>query len=230
MPGTNEAFSRVKIDAQLKDQGWDVLDPNAVRFEYVLPDRTKADYVLCDRHGRALAVIEAKKAAINPAEAEAQARAYAAQLDVPNVFLANGEEIRFWEWRREAFPRAIRTFFSQGDLERRAATGQVRRDPLTVAIDRRIVERDYQVECVDTLCREVSAGRRKLLVEMGRRGSVDHRSAELRSRQGRRVIPRPAFKGFLQGRRTARSAREPAVGGSVSPAPFWRGRPASTLS
>ena len=44
MPGTNEAFSRVKIDAQLKDQGWDVLNPNAVRFEYVLPDKTKADY------------------------------------------------------------------------------------------------------------------------------------------------------------------------------------------
>jgi len=59
MPGTNEAFSRVKIDAQLKDQGWDVLNPNAVRFEYVLPDKTKANYVLCDRHGRALAVIEA---------------------------------------------------------------------------------------------------------------------------------------------------------------------------
>jgi hypothetical protein len=43
MPGTNEAFSRVKIDAQLKDQGWDVLNTNAVRFEHVLPDRTKAD-------------------------------------------------------------------------------------------------------------------------------------------------------------------------------------------
>jgi|GEM_PF-2233583 len=28
MPGTNEAFSRVKIDAQFKDQGWDVLNPN----------------------------------------------------------------------------------------------------------------------------------------------------------------------------------------------------------
>lgn len=46
MSGTNEAFSRVKIDAQLRDQGWDVLNTNAVRFEYVLPDRTKADYVL----------------------------------------------------------------------------------------------------------------------------------------------------------------------------------------
>ena len=141
MPGTNEAFSRVKIDAQLKDQGWDVLNPNAVRFEYVLPDKTKADYVLCDRHGRALAVIEAKRAAINPAEAEVQAKAYAAQLKVPYVFLANGEEIRFWEWQREAFPRAIKTFFSQGDLERRAATGHVRRDSLAVAIDKHIVAR-----------------------------------------------------------------------------------------
>ena len=166
MGGTNEAFSRVKIDAQLRDEGWDVVDPNAVRFEYVLPDKTKADYVLCDRHGRALAVVEAKKAATNPAEAEGQARAYASQLAVPYIFLANGEEIRFWEWQREAFPRAVKTFFSQGDLERRAATGQVRRDPLTVAIDKHIVERDYQTECIDALCRELNAGRRKMLVEM----------------------------------------------------------------
>lgn len=166
MPGTNEAFSRVKIDAQLKDRGWDVINPNAIRFEYVLPDKTKADYVLCDRHGRALAVVEAKKAAINPAEAEAQAKTYAVQLKVPYIFLANGEEIHFWEWQREAFPRAIKTFFSQGDLERRAATGHVRRDPLTVAIDEHIVERDYQTECIDALCREINAGRRKMLVEM----------------------------------------------------------------
>lgn len=163
---TNEAFSRVKIDAQLKDRGWDVLNTNAVRFEYVLPDKTKADYVLCDRNGRALAVIEAKRASVNPAEAEAQAKAYAAQLKVPYIFLANGEEIRFWEWQREAFPRMVKTFFSQGDLERRAATAQVKRDPLTVSIDRDIVERDYQTDCIDTLCQEIAAGRRKLLVEM----------------------------------------------------------------
>ncbi len=163
---TNEAFSRVKIDAQLRDQGWDVLDTNAVRFEYVLPDRTKADYVLCDRNGRSLAVVEAKKATINPAEAEGQAKAYAAQLNVPYIFLANGDEIRFWEWRTEAFPRSVKTFFSQSDLSRRAATAQVKRDPLSVEIDKRIVERDYQAECINTLCREIKAGRRKLLVEM----------------------------------------------------------------
>jgi type I restriction enzyme R subunit len=166
VPGTNEAFSRVKIDAQLRDQSWDVLNPNAVRFEYMLPDKTKADYVLCDRHGRALAVVEAKKAAINPAEAEAQAKAYAVQLEVPYIFLANGEEIRFWEWQREAFPRVVKTFFKQDDLERRAATRQLKRDPMMVEIDRRIVERDYQRECIDTLCREMNNGRRKMLVEM----------------------------------------------------------------
>lgn len=166
MPSTNEAFSRVKIDAQLKDQDWDVLDVNAVRFEYVLPDKTKADYVLCDRNGRSLAVIEAKKAAINPGEAEAQAKAYAEQLKVPYVFLANGDEIRFWEWQKEAFPRTIKTFYSQGDLERRAATAQVKRDPMSVPIDKHIVERDYQTACIDALCREIAGGRRKLLVEM----------------------------------------------------------------
>lgn len=163
---TNEAFSRVKIDAQLRDQGWEVTNTNAVRFEYVLPDRTKADYVLCDRNGRSLAVVEAKKAAINPAEAEDQAKAYAAQLGVPYIFLANGNEIRFWQWQTEAFPRLVKTFFSQADLERRAATAQVKRDLLSVEIDKHIVERDYQTECIDTLCREIQTGRRKLLVEM----------------------------------------------------------------
>ena len=166
MPGTNEAFSRVKIDAQLKDQGWEVLNTNAVRFEYVLPDATKADYVLCDRNGRSLAVVEAKKASTNPAEAADQAVAYAKQLKVPYIFLANGEEIRFWEWEREAHPRPVKTFFSQGDLERRAATAQVKRDVLNIPIDRHIVERDYQTACIDALCKEIQLGRRKMLVEM----------------------------------------------------------------
>jgi len=166
MSAKNEAFSRVVIDSQLQEQGWDIKDTNAVRYEVYLPDGTRADYVLCDRHGRSLAVIEAKKAAINPGEAEAQGRAYAEQLKVPYVFLANGEEIRFWEWQREAYPRPIKTFFSQGDLERRAATELVKKDPLTVSIDKHIVERDYQIECIDTLCRAMNAGRRKTLVEM----------------------------------------------------------------
>jgi len=162
----NEAFSRVKIDAQLKDVGWSLSDGKSVRYEYVLPDKTKADYVLCNRHGHSLAVLEAKKASINPVEAEKQALAYAQQLGVPFIFLANGEEVWFWEWEKEAHPRKVATFSSQADLERAEALRKLRRDPMTVAIDTKIAGRDYQKACIDELCREINLGRRKMLVSM----------------------------------------------------------------
>ncbi len=161
-----EAFSRVIIDAQLADQGWRVADGVSVRFEHALPKGKRADYLLCDRHGHGLAVIEAKKSTINAADAADQARQYAELADVPFIFLANGKEIRFWDWRHEAHPHPVKTFFSQDDLERRAASRKLRVDPLGVGIDKKIVERDYQHECIDTLCKEINLGRRKLLVEM----------------------------------------------------------------
>ena len=164
--GGNEAFSRVVIDALLADVGWNLTDGRSVRYEYPLVNGTRADYVLSDRHGRALAIVEAKRFSVNPADAAAQGRAYAEQLAVPFVFLSNGNEIRFWDYANEAHPRPVKTFFSQDNLERRTATEKLRTDPLKIPVDRRIVERDYQVECIDTLCREIARGRRKLLVEM----------------------------------------------------------------
>ena len=166
MVSGNEAFSRVVIDAQLKDQSWNVHDQNSVRYEYVLPDGSRADYVLCDRHGRSMAVIEAKRYSMSPGDAAEQAKSYARQLNVPYIFLANGKEILFWEWEREAFPRPVKTFFKQPDLERRFATRQVRQDPLAVPVDTRIAGRDYQKNCLEILCRELNLGRRKMLVEM----------------------------------------------------------------
>ena len=164
---TPEAFSRVLIDAQLEDVGWSLTDSTSVRYEYQLPDGTKADYVLCDRHGRAMAVVEAKRAAVNLQEAAGQGRAYAEQLgDVRFVFLANGEEILFWNFESEAYLRPVSTFFKQEDLERHLAKRSVQVDPLTRQIDRRIVNRDYLIDCINTLCTEMNTGRRKLLVEM----------------------------------------------------------------
>lgn len=162
----NEAFSRVLIDAMLTAQGWDVTDTNAVRFEVVMPDSTRADYVLCDRNGRSLAVIEAKRYSVNPADATEQAKAYAQHLDVPYVFLTNGSEILFWEWQREAYPHPVKTFFKQDDLERRFASLTLRKDVLNVPIDVKIAGRDYQQNCIQTVCREIKQGRRKLLIEM----------------------------------------------------------------
>ncbi|MYC48493.1 MAG: restriction endonuclease subunit R [Chloroflexi bacterium] len=161
-----EAFARVKINALLKDAGWNLTDGSSVLFEHALPDGTLADYVLCDRQGRPMAALEAKRASIDPITAQDQGRHYAEQLDVPLVFLSNGEEVRFLDREKDAHSRKIAGFYAQDDLERRIAARRVSRDLSTVAIDRKIVDRDYQIECIEELSAEVSLGRRKLLVEM----------------------------------------------------------------
>jgi len=166
MSTKTEAFSRVKIDALLKDAGWDLTDGSSVLYEQVLPDGTRADYALCDRQGRPMAALEAKRASTDPATACSQGCHYAAQLDVPFVFLSNGEEVRFLDRETDAHPRSIAGFYSQDDLERRIAARKIGRDLSTVAIDRSIIDRDYQIECVEALSAEILDGRRKLLVEM----------------------------------------------------------------
>ena len=166
MSGTTEAFARVKIDALLKDAGWNLTDGSSVLFEHALPDGTQADYVLCDRQGRPMAALEAKRASIDPIAAQDQGRHYAEQLGVPFVFLSNGEEVRFLDREADAHARNIAGFYAQDDLERRTAARRVRRDVSTVAIYRKIVDRAYQIECIEALSAEVSLGRRKLLVEM----------------------------------------------------------------
>ena len=98
--------------------------------------------------------------------AQDQERHYAEQLDVPFVFLSNGDEVWFLDRDADARARAVATFYSQEDLERQVAARAVRRALADVPIDRRIVDRRYQVDCLETLSDEVTHGRRKLLVEM----------------------------------------------------------------
>ncbi|MYI18949.1 MAG: restriction endonuclease subunit R, partial [Acidimicrobiia bacterium] len=166
MSRTTEAFSRVKIDALLEDASWNLTDGVSVLFEHTLPDGSRADYALCDRAGRPVAVIEAKGARVNPIAAQGQGRHYAKQLGVPFVFLSNGEEVWFLDRETDAHARKIATFYAPDDLERRIAARRNRLDLSSVEIDRRIVDRDYQIACIEALTAEVSRGRRKLLVEM----------------------------------------------------------------
>jgi len=162
----NEAFSRVKIDALLRDVGWTLDDGISVLFEYTLPDGTRADYVLCDRAGRPLAVLEAKRASVDPIAAQDQGRHYAECLDVPFVFLSNGDEVWYLDRHEDAHARPVATVFSQDDLIRRRATRNTRRKLSDVATDMDIAGRPYQLECIETLCARIEQGRRKLLVEM----------------------------------------------------------------
>jgi type I restriction enzyme R subunit len=166
---TNEAFARIKIDQLLKDIGWRLTDGISVRYEYPLDDGGRADYALFDRQGRALAVLEAKSTSVSLSAGEAQGRRYADLLDVPFIFLSNGEEIWFCDKGQDAHFRRIETVFSQDDLARRKAARDIRRNPLDIPIDSRIAGgggRLHQSACIEAVCREIVNGRRKMLVEM----------------------------------------------------------------
>lgn len=166
---TNEAFARIKIDQLLKDTDWRLTDGISMRYEYPLDDGGRADYALFDRQGRALAVLEAKSTSVSLSAGETQGRRYADLLDVPFIFLSNGEEIWFCDKGQDAHFRKIETVFSQDDLARRKAARDIRRSPLDIPIDCRIAGgggRLHQSACIEAVCREIVNGRRKMLVEM----------------------------------------------------------------
>jgi type I restriction enzyme R subunit len=100
MTFTSEADARIDIDQLLRDAGWDPADKRQVGTEVattlsslvnevesiassMLTDEPltssapkKADYILYSINGRPLAIIEAKRAAIDPYRAKQQALAY----------------------------------------------------------------------------------------------------------------------------------------------------------
>lgn len=76
----NEAFARIKVDQLLRDAGWNLTDGRSTRLEYVLDDGGRADYVLFDRVGRDLAVLEVNRTSVDLSSGGAQAEALAAAL------------------------------------------------------------------------------------------------------------------------------------------------------
>jgi type I restriction enzyme, R subunit len=171
-----EAYSRVVIDRKLREAGWDIEDHNQVVFE----DHGsvgRADYVLKDSSGKALALIEAKSPDIDPYSAKKQAHDYV-QLQYPNVdyiYLANDHITYFWDIAAgDAAP--VSAFFSQNDLERKSQAG---RTGSTEPLARKAVDVDYfedvadgfqlrphQLEAWDAISHNYDDGKRSFLLEM----------------------------------------------------------------
>ena len=134
----NEAQVRKELDRMLDLRNWHVNNPAEVSVEFEMerrwgnniagpatelyPSREFADYLLYGRDRRPLALIEAKRTSKNPLSGKIQDAGYAenikAKYDVdPFIFLANGEDIWFWD-RIQYPPRIVRGFFEREDLER----------------------------------------------------------------------------------------------------------------
>jgi len=196
IPRTNETDARILIDDQLRAADWNPADKSQVLTEVrtsgawsgVAEERApgavlstqdgdaiptgRADYVLLDQRGRPLAVIEAKRQAIQPYVAKQQALPYAKQIGAPFIFLTNGELIYFWDYRNDD-ARIVQSFFSRRDLERLVYRRSARQPLATIPIPETYVRqgetrllRPYQTEAMQALDRTVELGKRRFLIEL----------------------------------------------------------------
>ena len=161
----SEGQTRITINKQLEDSFWNLQDPNNVQIEAYI-EKGFADYVLKNKQGHPIAVVEAKKFSTDPRSADVQTKKYAENFKIPFIFLANGNELYFWEYQKEAYPSKIKTFFSQKELENKFATYLLRKSILEIPIDKKITDRDYSLECINKLSNLVEKGVNKHLVEM----------------------------------------------------------------
>lgn len=166
-----ETDARILIDRQLRQAGWDIEDKNQVATEET-SQTGRADYILKDSRSRALAVVEAKRFSVDPASAKQQALVYAESISAEFVFLSNGEEIYFWDYKNRP-EQKVATFFSQRDLEKKH-TLQLEQKPISVIpIPERYFKggqwrtpRPYQKEAMQVMDKSLAGGKRKMLLVM----------------------------------------------------------------
>src|SRR6266540_4249467 len=156
-----EAFSRVLIDKALEYSGWDLLDPQQVKFEFHNVGG-RADYLLKDSLGRVLCVLEAKREDLDPYDAKEQGRGYAENLKAPFVILSNGREHWFWNLERASERDAYRIerLPSREDLERvrlknlqpaKPLQTQIVRPDFLVSLNPAVTLRNYQIRAIDAI-------------------------------------------------------------------------------
>jgi len=196
---STEADARIVIDDLLRQAGWDPADKSQVLTEvsvrgtswivaesvapygskqsHLTPDGDeisigRADYVLQDRRGRPLAIIEAKRTAIEPYAAKQQALPYAKKIGSPFIFLTNGELIYFWDYGNDD-ARIVNSFFSRRDLERLVEIRATRKPLATIEIPEYYLRqgetrqvRSYQRDTMQALDHAVELGKRRFLIEL----------------------------------------------------------------
>ena len=154
----DEAETRDRfIDVLLAEAGWPLADSRD--REYVVsgmpPNGGKGvvDYVLWDREGLPLAVIEAKRASKSAQVGQQQATLYADCLEKefgrrPVVFYTNGYEHWLWDDAAGYPPREVAGFFTRDELELLIERRRTR-VPLTGApVNNDVVERPYQLRAI----------------------------------------------------------------------------------
>src|SRR3990167_4532575 len=136
-----EQDARIVINRKLQDAGWILEGPDKNVLTEQHSEAGFMDYLLLDRNGRNLALVEAKKDTIDPYTAKNQARGY-------------------------ADANTIERFISPQDLQRRHDLKLSRKPLSSVPHDTEISDRPYQIEASNIIAKEYDEGKRSFLLEM----------------------------------------------------------------
>lgn len=165
------------IDSMLISAGWELENPESVGQEVEVhhqPTETGvgyADYVFYGDDGKPLAVLEAKKTAVNVEKGREQAKCYADGFEEdtgqrPVIFYTNGYDIRIWNDAADEPPRKIYNFYSKDSLEYLHYQRNERQSITDIVPNRDIADRLYQTEAIKRVLERFSAKhRRSLLVQ-----------------------------------------------------------------
>jgi type I restriction enzyme R subunit len=174
----NEANTRkYLIDLQLAQVGWHLDQPEQVTIEEkVLYQPTDsgvgyADYVLWDDNGKPLAVLEAKKTAVDAETGRHQAKHYADGLEKmhgqrPIIFYTNGHDIWIWDdHQAQNYPqRRLYGFYSKSSLQYQVRQRTERKSFNSVSPKTEILgERLYQHEALKRITERFESKQRKAL-------------------------------------------------------------------
>ena len=172
-----EAYSRVIIDRKLREAGWNIEDPAQVVFEDH-GEAGRADYVLKDSSGHAIALIEAKRPDIDPYTAKKQAFDYV-EVQYPKVrfiYLANDKLLYLWDLDGGGDAQVVPAFYSQADLERKQSirglnlAQKLSGETVTADYFSDVADgtklRPYQIEAWDSIASGYDDSKRAFLLEM----------------------------------------------------------------
>jgi type I site-specific restriction endonuclease len=179
----DEAATRARlIDSLLVSAGWNVgangTSTDEVGQEVrVLHQPTDsgegyADYALYRKEdGKTLAVIEAKKTAVDPEIGRQQAKLYAdgiaAEQDGfrPIIFCTNGYETTIWNDANDEPPRQVFGFYSRDSLEYLLIQNQERKPADQIVVNTDITNRLYQIEAIKRVTERFAARHRRCLID-----------------------------------------------------------------
>lgn len=180
----NEAKTRKEIiDHRLKQAGWNVIDRTQVIEEFDIhltvveepatpyAGHQYSDYVLLGKDGKPLAVVEAKKTAVDAAIGREQAKQYCYNIqstqggELPFCFYTNGHDIYFWDLDNYP-PKKVYGFPTRDDLERYAYIRKARKTLAGELINSKIAGRNYQIGAIRAVMEAVEKRKRKFLLVM----------------------------------------------------------------